>query len=421
MSSGRTTPDSVFRALLSPAGRRVLRAADPDEVAADPLKAATALRAVAEEAAAEAAAEGAPPVPADALAGAALTQARLRGRAREKFGARAGRMYFTPQGLEQATRSPVAAYRARRLAAALPPGARVADLCCGIGADMIAMAEAGLRVEGVDADPLTAAVAAANLAELDLAERARARVGDAAVDTRAFDAVFCDPARRNARGRVFDPAAYSPPWSAVLAAAAGAPVSCVKAAPGIPHEAIPADAEAEWISVDGDLKETALWRGAGAPGGRRATLLRGAGGTAATLTADPGAGPAPVAPPGRYLYEPDNAVVRAHLVAEAAALVGGALLDPNIAYITADRLVATPFCRALEVREVLPFSLKRLRAALRDRGVGRVTIKKRGSAVDVEKLRRDLRPAGPESAVVVLTRVGDRPISLVCSEVTGTE
>ncbi|MDA0565514.1 methyltransferase domain-containing protein [Streptomonospora sp. S1-112] len=426
MSSGQTTPDSVFRALLSPAGRRVVRAAEPGDVAADPLKAATRLRRVAEEALAEAAGEGteagAVAVPADALAGAALTQARLRGRAREKFGARAERLYFTPDGLEQATRSPVAAYRARRLAAALPPDARVADLCCGIGADMVAMAEAGLRVEGVDADPLTAAVAEANLAELGLAERGRVRVGDAAAfDSRGFDAVFCDPARRNARGRVFDPAAYSPPWPAVLAAASGAPASCVKAAPGIPHEAIPADAEAEWISVDGDLKETALWRGAGTPGGRRATLLRGTGGAPATLTADPGAGPAPVGPPGRYLYEPDNAVVRAHLVAEAAALVGGALLDPHIAYITADRLVPTPFCRVLEVREVLPFSLKRLRAVLRERGVGRVTIKKRGSAVDVDKLRRDLRPAGPESAVVVLTRVGNRPISLVCSEVTGTE
>ncbi|MFD0774615.1 hypothetical protein ACFQZ2_11820, partial [Streptomonospora algeriensis] len=137
-----------------------------------------------------------------------------------------------------------------------------------------------------------------------------------------------------------------------------------------------------------------------------------------TLAADPGAGPAPVGPPARYLYEPDNAVVRAHLVAEAAAGVEGALLDPDIAYITSERLVATPFCRAFEVHETMPFSLKRLRSSLRDKGAGTVTIKKRGSAVDVDKLLRDLKPRGPESAVVVLTRVGDRPLYLLCSEVT---
>src|SRR5690606_25797597 len=122
--------------------------------------------------------------------------------------------------------------------------------------------------------------------------------------------------------------------------------------------------------------------------------------------------------PLRYLYEPDGAVVRSHLVAEAAAAVDGALLDPAIAYLTSDSLVRTPLCQVYEVREVMPFSLKRLRAALRERGVGTVTIKKRGSAVDVERLRRDLRLSGPESAVVVLTRFGSRPYCLLCAEVT---
>ncbi|GAA4939904.1 class I SAM-dependent methyltransferase [Streptomonospora halophila] len=422
VSSGQTAPGAAkaFASLLTPAGGRVLAAASaaPD----DPLKAATVLRREAEEAlAAPEGAGGAPDVsPAD-LAGAALTQVRLRERARRKFGDRARRMYFTGPGLEQATRRVAAEYRARRLARALGPGARVADLGCGIGADAVAMAEAGLEVEAVEADPLTAAVAAANAVELAPAGRMRVREGDAAaVDPGGRDAVFCDPARRTARGRVFDPDAYSPSWDRVLDLAARAPASCVKAAPGIPHERIPAGAAAEWISVDGELKETALWQGLGGNWSRRATLLRGDGSHPAALTADPGAAPAPVAPPGRYLYEPDNAVVRAHLVAEAAALVGGALLDPDIAYITSDHLVATPLCRAFEVHRTMPFSLKRLRAELRERGAGTVTIKKRGSAVEVDKLLRDLRPSGPESAVVVLTRVGDRPLCLVCSEVTAS-
>ncbi|MDA8370936.1 MAG: methyltransferase domain-containing protein [Nocardiopsaceae bacterium] len=388
----------------------MLDSLDPAEIDADPLKVATRLRHAPESA------DGLD-VSRSELVSAALTQARLRGRARQKFGAMAERMFFTPNGLEQATRRSVADYRARRFAAALPAVTRVGDLCCGIGADLLALAGAGLTVEGVDADPFTAAVARANIDALGLSARARVREGDATSTAPGdYDAVFCDPARRGARGRVFDPHAYSPPWTAVTLLAEGASAACIKAAPGIPHDLVPDSAGAEWISVDGDVKEAALWFGTLYDVPRRATLLRGDGREPATIVADPALGAPPVAPPGRYLYEPDGAVIRAHLVAEAAAAVGGALLDPHIAYITADQLVDTPFCRAYEVDDVLPFSLKRLRAALRGRRVGTVTIKKRGSAVDVEKLRRDLRLSGPKSAVVILTRIGDRPVCLLCSE-----
>ncbi|RCV48806.1 class I SAM-dependent methyltransferase [Marinitenerispora sediminis] len=429
MTSGQI---AAFHALLTPAGQHLLAEADAAELHADPLAAATRLRRAALEGPDPAAAPaGGQPVEPAQLVNAALTQARLRGRAREKFGAAADRMYFTPAGLEQATRGAVARYRAHRFAAAaaVPDGATVGDLCCGIGADLLALARAGLPVEGVDLDPLTVAVATANVEALGLGAAARVREGDAArTPPGRYAAVLCDPARRGRRGRIFDPDAYAPPWRTVLDLARGAAAACVKAAPGLPHELVPEDAAAEWISVDGEVKETALWFGPlrGAP--RQATLLRGSApaGTAdaagppdrATLVADPGLGDPPLAAPGRYLYEPDGAVVRAHLVAEAAAEVGGALLDPHIAYITADRLVPTPFCRAYEVLDVLPFSLKRLRAVLRERRVGIVTIKKRGSAVDVERLRRDLRLSGPNALVVVLTRVGDRPICLLCSEVS---
>ena len=209
--------------------------------------------------------------------------------------------------------------------------------------------------------------------------------------------MFADPGRRTARGRVFDPEAYEPPLTTVLGLAGAAPAGCVKVAPGIPHDAIPPGAEAEWISDGGEVKEAALWLGglSGARAGttlRRATVLRD-GAEPATLTADPEPGPPPVASWRRYLYEPDGAVVRAHLVAEVAAALDGALADPRIAYITSDRLRATPFARAYEIHDVLPFSVKRLRAALRARDVGTLTIKKRGFAADIERLRRDLRPS----------------------------
>ncbi|WP_160050652.1 class I SAM-dependent methyltransferase [Nocardiopsis sp. FR4] len=407
----------AFEALLTDAGREVLAGIDPEAAARDRLAAASRLREDPRVAALD------PGLPVSELVNALLTQVVLRERGRAKFGDRARRMFFTPNGLEQSTRRSVAEYRAERTARAAG-GSTAGDLCCGIGADLLALAGRGVPVEGVDADPLAVAVARANIEALGLSDLARVRRGDAAATAPgAHPLLFCDPARRGGRGRVFDPAAYSPPWDTAVALAEGADAACLKAAPGLPHEALPAGAAAEWISVDGELKETALWFGALAEGPRRrATVLHeregllAREGAVAHLDAEPGLGPAPVAEARRYLYDPDPAVVRSHLVAEAAARVDGALLDERIAYFTADTAVASPLWRVLEVVDVLPFSLKRLRSAVRALGAGTVTVKKRGSAVDTEKLRRDLRASGPESVTVVLTRVGERPLSLLCRE-----
>ncbi|WP_236246386.1 methyltransferase domain-containing protein [Streptomyces sp. CC210A] len=387
---GRVTDLAAFSALLTDEGRALLdelRDYDP----ARELAVASRLRRT---------------HPAE-LVSAALGQARLRQRAVAKFGADAHRMYFTPHGVEQSTRRSVAEYRA---AAFTRLGVRsVADLCCGVGGDALALARAGVRVLAVDRDPLTAAVARANAAELGVADLVEVRCADVAeVDTSAYDAVFVDPARRGGRGRVFDPEAYSPPLSWAVDKARTAPHAALKVAPGIPHEVVPEEAEAEWISDGGDVKEAVLWFGT-APGTVRATLLPSGAGLAAE--GQPPA--APVRPVGRYLYEPDGAVIRAHLVAEVARAVGGGLVDPTIAYVTSDELRATPYATAYEITDTLPFNLKKLKALLREREVGVLTVKKRGSAVEPEELRRKVKPKGPHAATVFLTRVAGAPTMLV--------
>ncbi|GAA4073366.1 class I SAM-dependent methyltransferase [Streptomyces hundungensis] len=344
------------------------------------------------------------------LVSAALGQARLRQRAVAKFGATdAHRMFFTPNGVEQSTRASVATHRAKAFAAR---GVRsVADLCCGIGGDALALARAGIAVLAVDRDPLTAAVARANAEALGLADLIEVRCADVTdIDTAPYDAVFVDPARRGGRGRIFDPEAYSPPLSWAVTAALAAPFAALKIAPGIPHEAIPPQAEAEWISDGGDVKEAVLWFGTGVtPGAVRATLLPA---SADLWTAAPLAAP-PVGPVGRYLYEPDGAVIRAHLVAEIVERCGGRLIDETIAYVTSDEVYASPYTSAYEITDQLPFNLKKLKALLRERGVGVLTVKKRGSAVEPEEIRRRVKPAGPNSATVFLTRVAGAPTMLV--------
>lgn len=387
-------------ALRTTRGAAALAAAD-ELAGGDPLTAAAALRR-----------RGVDP----ALAAAALTQAELRRRATGKFGAEAAVMLFTRAGLEQATRPQVAARRAARLRAA---GVRtLADLGCGLGADAFAAARAGIKVYAVEADPLTAALTAANAAALGLADLIEVHRGDVTTaDLPATDAVFCDPARRRAGTgrRVFDPAAFSPPWDFVAGLADRFARTVLKLAPGIDHALVPVGAEAEWVSVDSDLVEAAFWCGELAEVPRRATLLR-TDTMAAELTGS-GEVRAPVTGVRRFLYDPDGAVVRAHLVAEFAATVDGGLADPQIAYVYADQARTTAYARCFEILESMPFSVKRLRARLREHGIGRLEIRKRGSAVEPERLRRDLRLAGPAEATLVLTRVADAPTALLCRPV----
>ena len=377
----------AFRWLLTEDGQRLLAAAT--EAVDDSLATQTRLRRTA----------------APEHVAAALTQVTLRVRAREKFGADADRMYFTPDGLEQATRQRVAAHRAARLVAA--SAATVIDLGCGIGGDLVASARAGLTAAGVDLDPVRVAVAEANLAALGLP--GAVTVADATtVDPSPFDVAFADPARRTARGRIFDVDGWTPPWPFVEQLLRRD--SCVKVAPGIPHELVPEGVEAEWVSDHGDVKEAALWSGRLATTARRATVIGEGGLATITEEDDPGAGVRDV---GAFLYEPDGAVIRAGLVTAVAAGVDGGLVDEHIAYVTSDASFRTPFARGYVVLEELPYREKALRAALRERGIGRLTIKKRGVDVVPDQLRKRLDLHGEDEATIVLTRARGHGVALL--------
>ena len=335
---------------------------------------------------------------------AALSQVELRRHAVAKLGDDAGRMYFTRDGLEQATRTAVARHRAARVAFG---GSSVIDLTCGIGGDLVAFARAGLTTAGIDLDPLRVEIARANLAALDLG--GAVQVGDATtLDVGPFATAYADPARRGARGRTFHADAWAPPWTFVETLLTGH--ACVKVAPGIPHTLVPDGVEAEWVSDGGEVKEAALWSPRLASASRRATVI-GRGGLA-TLTEedDPGADVGGV---GAFLYEPDGAVIRAGLVTAVAAGVQGHLLDRKIAYVSGDAAFHTPFARSYRVVAELPYRERQLRAALRERGIGTLTIKKRGVDVAPEQLRQRLALHGDDAATIVLTRVAGEGTALL--------
>ncbi len=356
--------------------------------------------------------------PAD-LARAAIEQTLLRKRAQAKF-SQADRLYFTREALEQATSEPVATHRARRLA----DYAHVADICCGIGGDLLALAAVGPSVTAVDRDELRLALAAANAAALGVDQRVRFVCADVlSTSPPLADALFCDPGRRTGRRRRFAVEQYEPPLAHILTWQARTPALAVKLSPGVNLAELPHTPgyEVEFTSLNGELKEATLWCGPLATMPRRATVLQPAAtgpspGLTATMTADTMPPPSRLAPPGSFLYEPDPAIIRAGLVTKLATQLDAAQLDADIAYLTADQHVTTPFARIWRVLEWLPFNLKRLRARLHELDAGAVTVKKRGSPLDTDVLARQLSGRGVCSLVVVLTHAGGHPVALICTK-----
>ena len=335
------------------------------------------------------------------LARAAVEMALLRTRAVSKF-SRAHEMYFTRDALEQASGERISSHRAQRFA----DYASVGDFGCGIGGDLISLA-ARTNATGIERDAVRAAMAAENLRVCGVNGRASVQAADLAeCSWPDVAALWCDPARRENGRRIFSVRNYQPALPTVLEWQKQVPNLGVKLSPGVQRREIAGlPAEVEFISEGGRLKEAVLWFGALRTADMRATLLPGAH----TLIAMPGASVA-TGPLLRYLYEPDPAVMRAGLVQTLAVMLDARKLDEDIAYLTSDALCPTVFARAYEVDDALPFSLKAIRARLRERGVGSVVVKKRGSPLDVDEFAKALRLSGSPDVerTVFLTHVEGR-------------
>lgn len=343
------------------------------------------------------------------LAAAALTQASLRWQAVAKFGEAALVMFFTRAGLEQASRPEVADYHASRFVQA--GVRRVIDIGCGIGSDSLAFTRAGLEVLAIDVDPVTALVAQANLG--DRVSVVCADANDVADQLAAPDVgAFCDPSRRNDRGRVWRVEAFEPSWAFVTGLLDGERAAGIKLGPALPHSLIPEAAEAEWVTHRGDTVEVALWSGRGASPGQRSALVLPDG----RLTAS-GAPPLPVRDLGRYLYEPAGSVIRAGAIPELGALLGAGLLDTQVAYLTSDQLQNTSLATAFEVHQQLSAKLKTLRKWVRQAEIGVLEIKKRGVDIDPSLLRKQLKLEGPNSATMVISRRGRGAIVAIVERV----
>ena len=385
--------------LLSPPGRDLLAQADALRAdRADTLIALTRLRKTA--------------TPEQALA--AWEMADLRRRGAAKFGPDATHMLFVREALEQASGLGTATYHARRFVEA--GATTISDLGGGIGGDALAFARAGLTVTLFERDPVRARFAEENAQALGLSERLAVVQADVTVSDLAPGAAWLDPARRQDRRRVWDPEDFSPPlsWLDELRVR-GMDSIGVKLSPALDHAlASRYGAELEFISEGGECREALLWLGGVQSGERlRAVILTPGGVHVISGEADDPGRPA-VAAQGDWLYEPDPAVIRAHLVRTLGARLNAAPVDPQIAYLLGDTLTPTPFATAYEVLERFPYGRKRLQEALAARGVGRVIIKKRGFPQEPDELCRQLTLRGTNEMIVILARLGSGHEAFLC-------
>jgi SAM-dependent methyltransferase len=342
------------------------------------------------------------------LVAAALTQQALRTAARQKF-SRADEMLFTRPGLEQASSELTATHSARRFAGRPV----IADLCCGVGGNLITLAAASHQVVAVDGDRDTLRYAGHNAAVYGTTGRVALVCADVR-DLRlpgGVTAAFVDPARR-AAGRRLRAGDSAPPLDWCFALADHVPAVCVKAAPGLPHDLVPPGWEIEFVAAGRALKEALLWSPAFATTTRRATILP----AGATLVSSPG-DPVAVGEPGEYLLDPNPAVTRAGLVQELGRDLGARQLDELTAFLSVDRFVGTPFARTLRVLESMPWHERQVARRLRELSIGAADIRRRGLAGDVEQIRRRLDLRGDRQATIVLTRRAGRPWGLICETV----
>ena len=344
--------------------------------------------------------------PEDVVRG-ALTLSELRLRGQAKF-TRAKSMWFDRVGLEQSTAEAVARHKSKRFSG------RVWDYCSGIGGDAIMLARS-CDVIAVDRDPAACLCTLWN-AEVYEVEKSIAAVCtdiESLGDRSGY--LHIDPDRRTGSRRSLKMEEGSPGLSFLKQSIGEFRGGALKASPAANFGGKFPGAEIELVSVDGECKEATIWFGElAAPETWRATVLP----AGETIAGDPLAWVAALAPLGRFLFDPDPAIVRAGLVDMLATRDGFGRLDQDEEYLTADRVIATPFARSFEVLAELPNNERAIRDYFRNSSVGQLEIKCRHIPIDAESIRRRITLAGDEAAVLIFARIAGRSRAVVGRRIT---
>ena len=346
---------------------------------------------------------------------AVLEQVDLRRRGEEKFAA-AARMLFTRTSLQQATDEIISRYKAERFPATSP----VEDLCCGIGGDLLGLAERSACV-AVDRDSAILRLAEYNLSVSGnnqpccyLAAEVRPEL------VTEVAAWHLDPDRRPTGERTIRLENFSPSLEMIDDLRQANPCGALKLAPA---SEIPADWEAdverEWISRGGECRQQVVWcdRLAKTPGMCRATVLDGKSHSPRSLV---GKQNQPLAVAGEldsYLFEPDPAILAAKLTSALAEELKLQALTSGCAYLTGSERQPDPAVAMFIIRDAMPFDRKRLKSYFRARDVGQLEIKKRGVQLEPAEVRRSLGLKGTAAATLIIAPFREQILAIIAERV----
>lgn len=307
-----------------------------------------------------------------------------------------------------------AAHKASRFAEVGGPGP-ILDLCCGIGADAVALVEAGLEVEAIDRDPLRAWMAGEN-------SGCATRTADVTGIDLGDSWFHLDPSRRDEKGRRIRYDLLTPGPGFIEQACAGR-TGAVKLPPGVGRGAEggePPSGELEYISERGSMTQAVLWVGDLARSGVSATrLVEGA--PAATISGEPEA--AYEIPfidldrevvDGAWVHTADASVERAALLASLCVRTGLAMPHPQTGLLIGPERSADPFLTAFRLRAVMPWRRGKVKAWLGTHDVGLVEVKTRGKAADPDVEQKALRGKGSTRFVVFVLRFDQAVKALIC-------
>lgn len=344
----------------------------------------------------------------------ALSLAEARAKAVHKFGERGLTLVADVQGVEQASGQRIATYKANRIRQALGSDAAIADLCCGIGGDSMAMAYAGLKVVAVDRDPLRAWMAKQN---------SGAAVDSVAADvsTLAIDGmpIHMDPARRNEGSgrRAWRLEDYRPGPKAIGGLIERAPAAAIKLSPGVDVDELPWPGEVEWISEGGRLVQAVLWVGGFAQAARRATRIDEQG--THCLSGEPE--PANYRSAQRYLYTFDASVERAQLTGQLSAMLDAPSVHPKLGLLTSDRVIQSPWLTGFELLERLAWRPRKVKQWLKANDGGLVEVKTRGKACDPDTEQQRLRGEGATTYTVFVLRFDTKVQAVITKRMVSSE
>lgn len=348
-----------------------------------------------------------------------LVQTRNRGIRKFEL---ADQMFFTRAALEMATDQWIAKYKAQRF----QRFQAVADVCCSIGGDLIAIASSlgSGRCIGYDNDPLAVLYANANLTIHGISNAQAMESSLAEFPLRDHDAVHIDPERRK-QGRSTRGTEFSPALNEIFDRLTAGGAAGIKVAPATRLRDNLGSLERQWIGRRRECQQQMVWCGelAQHPGCRVATRLGKSGSITSFALKEEEIAARKVGAARtiqRYVYEPHSVLLAAGMADAMASQFDLEKIAPDIFYFTSDSRIKNRLFSRFKVAQSMRANLTQVARAVQDAGYGDLEIKNRGINQSVAEKYKRIRLTGVGRGTLLLCPFGGNATAIIAARETSS-